>query len=77
MDFAIPVDHRPKIKESIKMREMVIPIVIGALGIVIKSLEERLEELEIRRRIETIQAIVLLWSAWYRWRDVEENCIVY
>ena len=37
------------------MRITVISFVIGALGMVPKGLEEKLEELEIRGRIETIQ----------------------
>ena len=64
MNFTIAVDHRRKIKESEKIdkyldlvRELkkqwnmwgtVIPIVDGALGRVLESLEKRLEELEIR-----------------------------
>ena len=45
-----------------KMTE--IPIkVIGALGTVLKGLEKRLDELEIRGRIETIQTTELLKSA--------------
>ena len=39
------------------MKETVIPIVIGTLGTVPKSLERRLEELEIRRRTKTIVEI--------------------
>ena len=35
---------------------MVIPIVIGALDAVTKGLVQGLEDLEIRRRVETIQA---------------------
>ena len=54
MDFVVPVDHRVKLKESEKkdkyldlarelkklwnMKVVFIPIVIGALGIVIKGL---------------------------------------
>ena len=34
------------------MKVTVIPIVVGALGTVPKTLKKRLEELEIRRRIE-------------------------
>ena len=41
----------------------VIPIVIGALGTVTKGLVKRLEDLEIRRRVETIQTRALLRSA--------------
>ena len=37
-----------------------IPIIIGRLGIFSKNLEKRLEELEIRRRIETIQSPTLM-----------------
>ena len=75
MNFAVPADHRVKLKENEKMdryldlarelkkpwnrRVRVIPIVIGALGPFPKSLEKRLEELEIRGRIETIQTAAI------------------
>ena len=36
---------------------MVIPIVVGRLGTVSKGLEKRLEELEIRGRIETASVV--------------------
>ena len=39
---------------------MVIPIVIGALGTVTKGLVQGLVDLEIRRRVETIQTTALL-----------------
>ena len=42
---------------------MVIPVVIGTLGMVLKDLEKELEELEIRGRIKTIQTTALLRSA--------------
>ena len=73
VNFAVPADHRVKLKVSKKdkyldtarkleklwnMRAKVIPIVVGALGTVPKSLEE----LEIRGRIETIQTTALLRS---------------
>ena len=45
------------------MRMTVIPIEVGALGTVAKGLEERLEKLENRRRIETIQTTALLRPA--------------
>ena len=70
MDFAVPADRRVKLKESKKkdnyqdlawelknlwnMKVTVIPIVIGALGAVTKWLIKELEDLEIRRRVETI-----------------------
>ena len=72
VDFAVPADHRVKIKEREKidkfadldrklkktkklwiLRVTVIPIVVSALGTVPKGLERKLEELEIRGRIET------------------------
>ena len=44
------------------MRLTVVPVVIGALGTVLKCLEKRLEELEIRGKIETIQFTTLFRS---------------
>ena len=38
---------------------MVIPVVFGTLVTISKGLEKRLEELELRERIETIQNIAL------------------
>ena len=50
------------------MSVTVLPIVTGALGIVLKSFEERLEELEIRERIKTMYTIEIslntLKSSW-------------
>ena len=40
-----------------------IPIVIGVLGTIPKDLVKGLEDLEIGRRAETVQSIVLLRSA--------------
>ena len=70
VDFAVPVDHRVKLKESEKrdkylylardlkelwnMKVMVITFVIGALGKIPKSLLKEQEDLEIIRRLETI-----------------------
>ena len=45
------------------MRVTMIAIVIGALGIVSKSMEKRWEELENEGRIETIQTTAFLKSA--------------
>ena len=59
-----------------KMRITMIPIVIIALGTVFKGLEKRVEELEIRGRIKTIQTTVLLISTGIlrrileAWRDL-------
>ena len=71
VDFAVPADHKIKLKESEKkdkyldlareskkiwnMKVTIIPIVIDAFGIVPKGLLKGLEELEIGRRVETIQ----------------------
>ena len=78
MDFAVLADPRAKIKENenrdkyldvgreIKkkwnMKVTVIPIVIGAHQTIAKGLIKRLEDLEIRRRMETIQTTVFLRS---------------
>ena len=77
-DFAVPMDHRVKIKENenkdnnldlardlrnlYNMRVMVIQISICPLGKVPKGLVRILEVLEIRRRIETVQTTLLLRS---------------
>ena len=50
-----------------------IPIVIGALGTVTKTLIKGLEDLEIRERVETIQTTALLRSAKIL-RRVQETC---
>ena len=79
MDFAVPTDHRVKLKENEKkdkyqdlawelkklwnMKVTFIPIVIGALGTVTKELIKGLENLEIKGRVETIQTTALLRSA--------------
>ena len=85
---AISADHRLKIKESEKIdkylnlaKELkkllnismkVIPIVVGALGRVPEGLKKRLEELEIRGGIKTLQLTALLRST-RRPRRVLEN----
>ena len=79
VDFAVPANHRVKLKESKKKvkyldlaRELkklwkikvtIIPIVIGALGTVTKGLVQKLEDLEIRGQVETVQTTALLRSA--------------
>ncbi len=52
-----------KQKRLWKMKATVIPIVLGAVGTARKGTKKRLEEVEIRRRIDTIQTIVLFKSA--------------
>ena len=79
MDFAVPADHRIKLKECEKkdkyldlLRELkklwnmlvsIIPIVIGAFGTVTKGLLKGLEDLEVGGRVETIQTTTLLRTA--------------
>ena len=71
MDFAVPADHRIKLKECEKkdkylnvvrelkklwkMRVPIVPIMIGAFGTVTKGLLMGLEDLEVGGRVETIQ----------------------
>ena len=71
-DFAVPADHRIKLKECEKKDELkklwnmkvtIIPIVIGAFGTVTKGLLKGLEDLEVSGRVETIQTIALLRTA--------------
>ncbi len=62
MDFPVQEDYRVKMKKSKKntstlnewwnMCVTVTPLVVGALGIVSKGFERRLEELEVRRKTE-------------------------
>ena len=78
VDFAVPADHQVKLREGEKrnkyvalawelkklwnMKVSVIPIIIGALGSVIKGLTQGFEGLEISGRAETIQPTALLRS---------------
>ena len=79
MDFAVPVDHRVKLKECEKrdkylnlawklkklwnMKVTIILIVIGTLCTVTKVLVQGLDDLEIIGRVETVQTTALLRSA--------------
>ena len=79
VDFAVPADHRIKLKEREKrdkyldlarelkklwnMKVTIVPIVIGAFGTINKGLFKGLEDLEVGRRVETIQMTVLLRTA--------------
>ena len=89
MDFAVPADHRIKMKENEKkdkyldlakelkklwyMKVTIIPIVIGAFDIVTKELSKGLEDLEVGGRVETIQNTALLRTARIL-RKVLETC---
>ena len=79
VDFAVPADHKINLKESEKknkyldlarelkklwnMKVTIVPIVIGALGTITKGLLKGLEDLEVGRRVETIQTTALLRTA--------------
>ena len=52
-----------KNKQIWNMKVTVVPIVISALGTISKGLVQRLEDLEIREQVDTIQTIALLRSA--------------
>ena len=76
VDFAVPADHRINLKECEKkdkyidlarelkklwnMKVTNVPIVIGAFGTINKGLLKGQEDLEIGKRVETIQMIALL-----------------
>ena len=70
VDFALPADHRIKLKEFEKkykylenlwnMQVTIISIVIGAFGTVSKVLSKGVEDLEVGGRVETIQTTTLL-----------------
>ena len=78
MDFALPADHRLKLKESKNkdkyldlarklknlknMKVMFTPIIIGALGTVTEGLSKGLDDLDIGG-VETIYNTTLLRSA--------------
>ena len=89
VDFAVPADHRIKLKESEKkdkylnlakvlkklwnMKETEIPIIIGALDTTTKWLVKGYEDLEIRGRVETFRTTTFLKSARIL-RRVLETC---
>ena len=76
VDFAIPADHRIKLKEYEKknkylyfanelkklrnMKVTIIPIVVGTFGTVTKGLSKGLEDLEVGSWVDTIQTTALL-----------------
>ena len=79
VDFAVPADHRIKLKECEKldkyldlarklirlwnMKVTIIPIVIRAFGTVSKRLLKGPEDLDVGDRVETIQTTALLKTA--------------
>ena len=79
VDFAVPADHRIKLKECEKkdkyldlvrelkrlwnILETIISIVIGAFDTVTKGQQKGLEDLEVGGRVVTIQTTTLLRTA--------------
>ena len=79
VDFAVPADHRIKLKECEKkdkyldldrrlkklwtMKVTIIPIVIGAFGTVTKGVLKVLDNLEVGGRVETIRTTAFLRTA--------------
>ena len=79
VDFAVPADHIIKLKECEKrdnyidlarelkklwnMKVTIIPIVIGAFGMVTKGLLKGMEDLEVGGQVEIIQTTALLKTA--------------
>ena len=79
VDFAVPADHKIKLKECEKrdkyldlarelkklwnMELTIVPIVIGAFGTITKGLLKVLEDLEVGGWVETIQTTALLRTA--------------
>ena len=59
-----------KLKKLRNIKVMVVLVVIGALGTVTKGLVQRLEDLKIRERVETIQTVALSWAR-ILWRVLE------
>ena len=90
VDFAVPADHRIKLKECGKkdkyldlarelkklwnMKVTITLIVIGAFGTVTKGLLKGLEDLEVGGGVETIQTTVLLRTARILRRVLETCC---
>ena len=79
VDFAVPADHRIKLKECEKkdkyldlakelkklwnMKATIVPIVIGAFGSITKGFLKGLKDSEVGGRVETIQMTALLRTA--------------
>ena len=86
VDFAVPADHRIKLKECEEkdkylglarelkklwnMQVTIIPIVTGAFGTVTKGLLKGLEDLEVGGRVEAIQTTALVRRVLETWGDL-------
>ena len=69
--------ERAKKKKQWSMKVIVILIIIGALGTILKKLKKKLDEVEIGPRIETILTTALLKSAkiFRRFLETGENML--
>ena len=93
VDLAVPADHWLKLKENEKkskyldlarelkkllnMQVTFIPITIYALVKLTEGLQNRLEGLEIRGRVEIIQTKIHYWERLELWEEswrIEETC---
>ena len=79
VDFAVPANHRIKLKECEKkekyhdfarelkkqwnMEVTILPIVIGAFGTITKGILKGLDDLEVAKQVETIKMTALLKTA--------------
>ena len=68
------LDLARELKKLCNMMVTVIPIIVRALGTVPKNQEKRLDELEIKRKTETIQTSALLGYLEESWRPEETCC---
>ena len=57
------LDFARELKKLWNRKVMIVPIVIGAFGTVTKGLLKGLEDLEVGKRVETIQTTALLKTA--------------
>ena len=90
VDFAVPADHKIKLKECEKkdkyvdlarelkkpcnMQRTIIPILIGEIGTVTKGLVKGVEDLQVGGRVEIIQTTTLLRSGRILRRVLETCC---
>ena len=65
------LDLARELKKLWNMKMTIIPIVIGAFGTITKGLLKDVEDVEVGRRVETIQMTALLRTARIRRRVLE------
>ena len=86
MNFAVPADHRVKLKgkkrdeyvnlarELKKLWNMKVTVITIVIGMIPQGLVKGLEDLEIRGQVETIQTTALLRLARILRKDLETYC---